>query len=317
MTTSTNVSLDISTSSSDALRINGKHVETKKEPAASETKGNFFKNIRSQFSFSSLRKKNQKKSQANLQLDKTLEEKRSKSDEEEKKLTRSKSFSEKSPVSITSLQPRMTSTPLSEEERKTTPRREQQGFRTAASKSQQHRWSLAESHIQQHHLQQHHLQQQQLQQHVLQQQQMNHQQMNQQQMNLEHTNQQQLTLQPLNQHQLQNPYMQQQQYRHHLAEHHHLYHSVPKYQVPHNNTISYHTKMYPPGSQHGQKHQQPRHQPPQQLSLVGHQPSNAGHPQSGPGLSQPYFTYGPPSSQSVCQRSSPAETCPAIHGEIS
>ena len=302
----------MSTSSIDALRINGKHVETAREPAASKTKGNFFKNIRSQFSFSSLRKKNTKKSQTNVQLDKTLEEKRTNRDEEERKLTRSKSFSEKSPASVSSLRPSMTSRPLSEEERKTTPRREQQDFRTAAIKSQQQRWSLAESHLQQHHLQQDHLQQ-----HYLQQQQLN-----QQQLNLQYIYQQQLNQLPMNLQQLHKHQLQQQQHRHHLANHHRLY------PVPHNHTNSYHTEIFPSESQHKQKQQQPRHQPPQQLSLVGQHPSNVGPPQPGsgliqpyytygPGPSQPYYAYGPPYSQSVSQGSCLAETCAASHGESS
>ena len=144
VTTSANVSLDISTSSVEAPKLSEQDV---KKPAASETKGNFFKNIQSQFSFSSLRRKNPKKSQANSQLNKTLEEKRTKSGDDEKKLARSKSFSETSPASISELRPSMTSTPLSEEERKKTPRREQKEFRTAAIKSQQHRWSFAESQL--------------------------------------------------------------------------------------------------------------------------------------------------------------------------
>merc|ERR1719420_743250 len=101
----------------------------------------------------------------------------SKSDSEESSLKRTQSFSTKSPIAKTSIlsstlantpnsetRPRMTSTPVSEEERKAqnkagnsqtnilrNNKEQQPTFRTAALKSQHQRWSFAESQLQQHH----------------------------------------------------------------------------------------------------------------------------------------------------------------------
>jgi hypothetical protein len=149
--TSVNISLDISNSSAELPRVNGKDVEIKTKMGAAETKGNFFKTIRSQFSFSSLRRKNPKKS-----LNKTVEVKKANDNMvAEQNLKRSQSFSAvKSPTAET--RPVMTSTPVSEEERRTGEeiqrRREQPAFRTAAMKSQHQRWSFAEAQLHQHQL---------------------------------------------------------------------------------------------------------------------------------------------------------------------
>ena len=123
------MSLDISNSSADVpkeIRKDG----TGNNLKIAETKGNFFKNIRSQFSFSSLRRSKSSKKALNKVADakKTAE---SKSDSEESSLKRTQSFSTGSPIAKTPIisstlantpnsetRPRMTSTPVSEEERK-------------------------------------------------------------------------------------------------------------------------------------------------------------------------------------------------------
>ena len=169
------MSLDISNSSADVPREIRKDGTGNNQKIA-ETKGNFFKNIRSQFSFSSLRRSKSSKKALNKVADarKTAE---SKSDSEESSLKRTQSFSTGSPIAKTPIisstlantpnsetRPRMTSTPVSEEERKAKNKTEnsqtnilrnnkeqQPGFRTAALKSQHQRWSFAESQLQQHH----------------------------------------------------------------------------------------------------------------------------------------------------------------------
>merc|ERR1719278_2158689 len=96
--TSVNMSLDISNSSADVpkeIRKDG----TGNNIKISETKGNFFKNIRSQFSFSSLRRSKSSKKALNKDSKKTAAE--SKSDSEESSLKRSQSFSTASPVAKT------------------------------------------------------------------------------------------------------------------------------------------------------------------------------------------------------------------------
>eukprot|EP00090_Calanus_glacialis_P047494 TRINITY_DN989_c0_g1_i1.p1 TRINITY_DN989_c0_g1~~TRINITY_DN989_c0_g1_i1.p1 ORF type:complete len:1577 (+),score=288.14 TRINITY_DN989_c0_g1_i1:339-5069(+) len=151
-----------STNNNSTINTPNCAVETDKFPDEKEksvSKGNFFKNIRSQFSFSSLRRKPSKKTL--IEITSPIEQKKS-SD-----VKRRNSFSSLSSSNKTPDQPRMTSTPNSDyslkntsnniehEKPKVKPSSEWSEspknsaatpvkFRTAALKNQHQRWSFAE-----------------------------------------------------------------------------------------------------------------------------------------------------------------------------
>jgi len=152
---STNNDSRIQTPSNNSVVID----KDPEEKGKSTSKGNFFKNIRSQFSFSSLRRKPSKK--ALIEITAPIEEQKSTD------IKRRNSFSSLSSSNKTPDQPRMTSTPNSDsslkninrniESEKPKVKRSSEWsespknsavtpikFRTAALKNQHQRWSYAE-----------------------------------------------------------------------------------------------------------------------------------------------------------------------------